>query len=95
MKSNQKKESGSNDEVNIKKGNTLLPESPTKGNDKSKNEGEEHKGEGHGHDYSVPVAGEDGGTEEQSGSKSKKTGKNPDKIQPAEQGKTPGEQPSI
>jgi len=95
MKTNQTKESGSNNKVNIKKGSSLLPNTPVKGNDKSKNEGEEHKGEGHGHDYSMPVAGEDGATEDQSASKSKKPGKSPDKTQHSEQGKTAGENPSI
>jgi hypothetical protein len=94
METDQKKESGS--KVDIEKGNPLLPKPPTTGNDKSKKEGEEYIGEGHGHDYSVPVAGEDGGTEEQqSDDKSKKSNKGSDKIQPSEQGKTPGEQPSI
>ena len=49
--------------------------------------------EGHGHDYSTPVAGEDGGTEDQS--KSEKQNKGTDKRQPTEQGKTEGESASI
>jgi len=81
--------------ANQKKVSPLLPMSPATGNDKSKNEGEEYIGEGHGHDYSLPVAGEDGGTEDQSASQSKKSRKGLDKIQHAEQGKTTGENPSI
>ena len=96
MKSNQKNKVNLNDKVNMKKNNPLLPKSPVTGNNKCKNEGEEFIGEGHGHDYSIPVAGEDGATEEHvSGSKSKKSGKGSDKSQRAEQGKTLGEQPSI
>ena len=81
--------------ANQKKVSPALIESPAKDNDKSKNEGEEYKGEGHGHDYSLPVAGEDGGTEDQSGSEDKKSGKSPNKSQHSEQGKTVGEQSGI
>jgi hypothetical protein len=73
---------------NQKKLNPLLPTSPSTGNNKSKHEGEEYIGEGHGHDYSQPVAGEDGGTEDQSGSKSKKSSKISTKNQHSEQDKT-------
>jgi hypothetical protein len=81
-----------NMKVDQKKGSLV---SPAKGNDKSKHEGEEYIGEGHGHDYSVPVAGEDGGTEYQTANKSKKPSKGSGKSQHTEQGKTAGENPSI
>jgi hypothetical protein len=95
MKANQKNESGSNNKVNLKKDSPSSPKSPVTGNEKSKHEGEEFIGEGHGHDYSVPVAGEDGGTEDQSRNQNIKSSKNSDKSQHSEQGKTAGENPTI
>ena len=66
---------------------------PEKGDDESKKPEEVYIREGHGHDYSAPVAGEDGGTEDQTESKTEK--KDTDKPQAAEQGKTPGENSTI
>ena len=95
MKSNEKSEAGSDNKANIKKSNPSIPDSPTTIIDKSKNKGEEFIGEGHGHNYNIPVAGEDGGTEDQSESQSKKSKKHSDKNQHTAQGKTAGEKPSI
>jgi hypothetical protein len=65
MKTNQNKESKTQNKENTN--------SPDIGNDKRNHEGEEFIGEGHEHDYSLPVAGEDGGTEDQSATLSKKS----------------------
>jgi hypothetical protein len=57
------------------------------------NEGKEFKREGHGHDYSTPVAGEDGGTEDQS--KTEKSIVSSEKNQPTKQGNTRNEKSTI
>lgn len=59
------------------------------GEDEELKEVDEFIKEGHGHDYSVPVASEDGGTEDQS------PDQNRDMSKPAEQGKTKDEQSTI
>ena len=87
MKSNQKKESGSNNLTNSKKENSPSKKPSVTSGDNNNNEGKEFKGEGHGHNYSVPIAGEDGGTEDQSGNHGKKSSKIP--------GKTAGRKSSI
>ncbi|HTA27594.1 MAG TPA: hypothetical protein VK809_07395 [Bacteroidia bacterium] len=99
MKENQtsEKSSGSSDsnknqdeqnsQHSSKNGNSTTQKPPATADNKSEKEGKEFIREGHGHDYSTPVAGEDGGTEDQAENKSKK--------QPTEQGKTPGENSTI
>jgi len=67
MKSNPKKESGSKKDTSSSKKPSITS------NGKNNNEGKEFKGEGHGHDYSTPVAGEDGGTEDQTEPQHKKS----------------------
>jgi len=101
MKENQKSEEVSknpgtenNQDSSIKSSSTSQ-KSPATGEDKNMNEGDKFIREGHGHDYSTPVAGEDGGTEDQSESKSEKSNQNTDNRQPAEQGKTVGESSTI
>jgi hypothetical protein len=70
MKTTQKSRKVSNAATSIKKSSTK----PQKVSAKKENKEKEHE-----HKYDTPVAGEDGGTEDQSGSKSKKAakGKNP------------------
>jgi len=87
MKSNQKQESGSKNQPHSKKDTSSSKKSAITSDDKNNNEGKEFKGEGHGHNYSLPIAGEDGGTEDQSGSQHEKSGKI--------SGKTAGEKSSI
>jgi|GEM_PF-5785431 len=74
MKSTQKKKPGSLNQTPSKK-DTSAKKSTVTRNDSNNNEGKEFKGEGHGHDYSTPVAGEDGGTENQSQKPGKKSSK--------------------
>ena len=52
-------------------------------------------GPNHGHDYSKPIAGEDGGTEDQSGNYGKKTIKDSNENQHSKQGKTVNENSTI
>jgi hypothetical protein len=81
MKENQKAESGSTNQAPLKK-NSSSSQKPSKADtDKNMKEGEEFVKEGHGHDYSTPVAGEDGGTEDQSGDKTKKDNQKSTKSQ--------------
>jgi hypothetical protein len=106
MKDNQKSKHGSNkpissanlssqnNEDNSKKSSSSQ-KAPEKTDDKEMKEGEEFIKEGHGHNYSVPFAGEDGGTEDQSAAKGKKDKLEKDKKEPAEQGKTAGENSTI
>jgi hypothetical protein len=101
MKENQKSESvakkpvSQNSQGDSKQSNSTSKKSPVKDNDKNNHEGEEFIKEGHGHNYSVPFAGEDGGTEEQSESKGKKSGNGSDKNQSAGKGKIKGEKSTI
>ncbi len=63
--------------------------------DDEKREGDEFIREGHGHDYGTPVAGEDGGTEDQSSNEPKNESEETNSSKPTEQGKTQGESSTI
>jgi len=89
MKENQKEESEQTNQVHTKKSGSLSKKPPATEEHKNPKEGEEFIREGHGHDYSVPFAGEDGETEDQS------ENQNRDMSKPTEQGKIPGENSTI
>jgi hypothetical protein len=86
--------SSQHSQENSKNDSSKSQESP-ESSDENKKEGDEFIREGHGHDYSVPFAGEDGGTEEQPEGRSENNTQKTDKNKPAEQGKTPGENSTI
>jgi hypothetical protein len=95
MKENQKEESGSTNHVHSKKDSSSVPKPSKTGADKNMKEGEEFIKEGHGHDYSLPVAGEDGGTEDQSENKTKKEGRSSAKSQHSKPGNNKSEKSII
>jgi hypothetical protein len=84
-----KTQSEKNNPESSEKGELTSRKSILIGEDGEKREGDEFIREGHGHDYSIPVASEDGGTEDQSDEQ------NRDMSKPTEQGKTKDEQSTI
>jgi len=101
MKNNQKDDdvtktpNGPNNPESSEKNSSTTEESSVTIEDIGKKEGDEFIREGHGHDYSTPVAGEDGGTEDQSASEDEKNDEDTDASQLTEQGKTAGENSTI